>query len=366
MVEVNMTDFFSKYNCKIKKMEKPDFISLYRDHLMGIAILWIVFLHSEMSFGRFGFVSEVLSFIKDIGYIGVDILFFVSGFGLTIGWYRKKDTGISFYKRRFLRIMPTYWFFLSIYLIMMSLYGKTANLSNTSIYYTGLGFFVRRDEVGHWFVSAILLCYLIFPFFMHLFEKNKDKLRLVILIVTSCLLLAMSINLSTFLYTDMFSFLLIVILRLPAFFIGSLIGYIFLKKNNNFTYLFSIYFHIILTSFCFVTIGLICYLFSIDARWLYGLWWYPFVFGTFSFTFLLSILFEVLHKSLNPLFTLLEKMGRSSFELYFIHVLIFKFTNSLIFRYSLDIQEADFLRIFTIIISVFLSIIFHSIYAYLF
>lgn len=362
-----MFDIFSNLNSEIKKMEKSDFISLYRNSLMGIAILWIVFYHSGINFGKIGFLSYFCSFIKYTGYLGVDIFFFVSGFGLMASWYKKRPSILFFYKRRFLRIMPIYWFFLSIYLVLITLFGTPiTNLGTVFIYYTGFSFFISRTNNIHWFISAILLCYLIFPFFENYFQKNKNKLRFLIFIVTLCLTLAIILTASAFIFANKFSFLLIVILRLPAFFIGSLIGYIYIKRDNNFNYLFSIYLHVFFTFFCFVALALIYYFCSTDDRWLYGLYWYPFMLGSFSLTFLLSILLDILHTHHNYLLDFLDKIGRSSLELYFIHLLVFAFIGSkLIFNYFGILPGSNYLWIAAIFVSVILSNIFNSILSHL-
>ena len=278
----------SDLNLEVKKVEKYDYISLYRNSLMGIAILWIVFYHSNFNFGEVKNLSLFCSFIKSIGYLGVDVFFFISGFGLMTSWYKKKHSILYFYKRRFLRIMPIYWFFLTIYLFSITLFGTSVtSLGTILIYYTGFSFFISRTEYIHWFISAILLCYLIFPFFCINFQKNKNKMKFLIFVISSCLLLAIILTMSTFVFSDKFSFLLIVILRLPTFFMGALIGYIYVKKDNNYSYLFSIYPHIVFTFFCFVTLALIYHFYSAEDRWLYGLILVPIcirLFFTYFFT----------------------------------------------------------------------------------
>ena len=51
-------------------------LSVYRNELKGLAILWVVFFHARL--GLEGFLYQV----QRIGYGGVDIFFFMSGFGL--------------------------------------------------------------------------------------------------------------------------------------------------------------------------------------------------------------------------------------------------------------------------------------------
>ena len=75
-------------------------ISKYRTPLMGLATIWVSLFHFRcvMGVSPFGLFDAM-------GYGGVDIFLFLSGFGLYVGY---KNDIKYFYKRRFLRIYPTY------------------------------------------------------------------------------------------------------------------------------------------------------------------------------------------------------------------------------------------------------------------
>lgn len=86
-------------------------------YLRGIAALFIVLSHigykdRQYSLGTFNF---------DIGIIGVDIFFVISGF---IMYYVSLDKPnglpsiLSFFKHRIIRIIPLYWLLTSIALII--------------------------------------------------------------------------------------------------------------------------------------------------------------------------------------------------------------------------------------------------------
>jgi peptidoglycan/LPS O-acetylase OafA/YrhL len=311
-----MINIFSYIKPKVKKTETSDLIRLYRDSLMGIAILWVIFFNLDLDFGKSRFLSHFLSFTKYTGYLGVDIFFFISGFSLITGWCRKKYTFIFCYKRRFLRIMHMYWIFLNISLILCVV---AENLSIILINYTELGFLIR--DSGHWFINAILVCYLIFPLFSTGFQRSKTKKRLSIAIII-CLFLSILTTSSAFVFAKKFSFFLIFILRLPTFFIGCLIGYIYTNKNTYFNYLFLIYFHALFMLFCYISLALI-YSYSSEVRPLYSLYWYPFAFGSFLLTFLLCIFLNIFSKRVGYILTISGKIGKSILELYFIHFLVF-------------------------------------------
>lgn len=77
-------------------------ISKYRSELMGWAIVWIMMLH-------FTFTQiNPLGFLAQYGFAGVDIFMMVSGLGLFFSIDKNKSIG-RYYKRRILRIFPTYY-----------------------------------------------------------------------------------------------------------------------------------------------------------------------------------------------------------------------------------------------------------------
>ena len=76
-------------------------ISNNRSFLMGIAMLSIMLFHQSWIWGW----NPFFAFFHFFGNWGVDIFFFVSGFGLYYS-LNKDDNIVSFYKRRILRMLP--------------------------------------------------------------------------------------------------------------------------------------------------------------------------------------------------------------------------------------------------------------------
>ena len=91
--------------------------------LRGIAVLWVVIFHyATVRDSRFGdlFVawidsSRPLATIVRNGYLGVDLFFLITGFLLTLPWFkhslegRKPPSAREFYVRRARRILPAYY-----------------------------------------------------------------------------------------------------------------------------------------------------------------------------------------------------------------------------------------------------------------
>ena len=86
----------------IEVFMKLSLISKYRTHIMGAAMMWIMWFHSAYA-GK----SEVFHFIHNIGFFGVDMFLMVSGLGLYFSMRKSKSMG-EFYKKRAVRILPAY------------------------------------------------------------------------------------------------------------------------------------------------------------------------------------------------------------------------------------------------------------------
>ncbi len=88
------------------------------DGLRGIAILSVLFLHFGM-FQPQGHAEAALFRFFEMGWAGVDLFFVLSGFLITTILLKSKDATdyySRFYIRRFFRIFPIYYAFLSVFL----------------------------------------------------------------------------------------------------------------------------------------------------------------------------------------------------------------------------------------------------------
>ena len=77
------------------------YLSASRNELKGIAILWVVLFHAQLGLSGLGYQ------IQRIGYGGVDLFFFLSGFGLYHSLERSSDLR-GYLKRRCERLLPSY------------------------------------------------------------------------------------------------------------------------------------------------------------------------------------------------------------------------------------------------------------------
>lgn len=178
-------------------------ISSRRSELMGFAIILILIEHFQF-FGLFDYGD--LSFFASLGSIGVDIFLFLSGFGLWNGYSEKIRVG-TFYKRRFLRIIPSYLCLMILFDIIL-LHPEYILSPN--------------EWMGHlnnnWFIPFILLMYLIFP----LPSKIQRKWLYVPLCIACMLSISLTIVLIHYNRDNIHMVPMLMAQRIPIFFIGML------------------------------------------------------------------------------------------------------------------------------------------------
>ena len=288
-------------------------VSKHRSAIMGFAILWIMLFHLPVPTD-----FSAIDFIKSIGYGGVDVFLFLSGFGLYFSMSRKNFILKKYYKSRFFRIVPEFWFVLCVvFLVQM-------NFNLNSFYSlicraTTLGYWVKRyDDL--WFISCILLLYTIFPIYFRLFKKYGTKVSL--FFIGAGLSLILIYALTCIFFYDNKNFRGMIILtyaRIPIFFIGATFGY--WAKEGCSIVLTNKLKTIGITSAIVAVITLTCFMkFSHSLLQTCSLAYLPYIVITPVLCILLAIFFEK-WSILDKIFTI---MGLLSLELYLCHVYIYK------------------------------------------
>lgn len=190
-------------------------ISRERGSLMGIAILFIMLYHS-------GFVIETDAF--KWGDVGVEMFAVLSAIGVCFSLTHQ--TSVShFYKRRLLRILPAYFVVAAPYALYRH-FAYGASWGHVASVITGLSTF--RGDITFWFVSYILVCYLLTPLFLSV-KKTLDRpfaLTGIVIVVSYVLFLLLNRRISNcYLWC----------LRFPAFALGcDLYDYVMVGKNNDY------------------------------------------------------------------------------------------------------------------------------------
>lgn len=146
--QVMTTDFFEKQNVIYNS------IALRRKELMGIAILSVILYH-WFSWCKYGYL-DMFHYL----YIGVDVFLLLSGFGLCFSY--NKCNLPRFYRRRLLRVFPLFVVF-NLFLFLVSKDGF--DLKEFISVCTTMEFYNLHSSSKEWYISAILLLYLLFPLF---------------------------------------------------------------------------------------------------------------------------------------------------------------------------------------------------------
>lgn len=279
----------------------------FRNVWLGCAMVWIVLAHSG-----FKFPSELFTTIKAWGYGGVDICLFASGIGCYFSLEKDPDL-LRFWKRRISRLAPTYLPFILVWCLCRTM---TQGLSLPSFLGNLLGIqaLTTLGSSFNWYISALLLCYLLAPYLKMLADRLSTSGHSAIMV----LLLLLSVPF----WTD--DNYIIAVTRFPIFYAGILFarhchGGAQLSIKALFLFLAAT-----VLGFLFLSVS---YTRFSDYLWSYGLHWYPFLLITPGLCILISLACTILEKHhISRLFLKpLETVGRNSFEVYLVHAMLFEY-----------------------------------------
>ena len=271
----------------------------FRNEIKGFAILWVVFFHA-----RLGLEGSFLYEIQKIGYGGVDLFFFLSGFGLYHSLSRSADLG-DYFRRRVLRILPAYWPFCLVWLaVMLPLSG--VGMASAARTIAGnlfmVGYFSDAPVNLNWYLSAMLASLLLAPFLCSCLKEGKGYWKRAALLLIAAFALGLA-------FVD--HKLYMAVSRLPVFILGMIFAKPCAKSVKGLAAGLGAAF----------VIGLSALLFCFDRfpelLASYALYWHPFVLITPALCAGLGWFF-----SKCPRFVLLplRKLGEASFEIFLFNV----------------------------------------------
>ncbi len=285
----------------------------YRKIWMGFAILWVIFFH-------FGYKPpDPLAALQSSGYSGVDIFFFASGIGCYLSYSRDKNAA-AFIKRRFIRIMPTYFVFIVIwctYKVITDGMDFTTVLGNIFCVQDLTG----KDGSFNWYFGAMWIFYLLTPYFVAVADKIKKP--------AGCVLFCLLLVLFSFPFWNVKA-LIIIVTRLPVYFLGMYLA----KRSQVSDDKISLKFMLIATVLSIISMAafIVCYFKLHDELWNYGLWWYPFIITAPTICLYLSFISKQLEKKSvgQKILKAFSFIGNYTFELFLVHVFVFKEVSSMI------------------------------------
>ncbi len=147
------------------------------DGLRAIAVMLVVYHHAWGKRPPVGTAETIAHTVMELGWMGVDLFFVLSGFLITRILLRHRDAPNllkAFWWRRIVRIMPLYYSYLSVCFFVLPAFGihrfspgpraqfyYLTFLSNLWITFDGIG---KRQSVHLWSVSVEEQFYLFWPF----------------------------------------------------------------------------------------------------------------------------------------------------------------------------------------------------------
>ena len=288
-------------------------INKNRKLLFGIATLWIAWFHSfdliftvnqKITFLNLG---NLLSWIQLMGSCGVDIFLLLSGAGLYFSFSKNPDLP-SFWRKRFLRVFP------SSFIVALIIACFTWN-SNIWLFLAKISFldfyFCKTEDPVFWYVSAILLLYLLFPLFFRVIKKYRYW-GLALIIVIS-VIITMTVF---FLLPEMFYQWEVLLARIPVFATGIVLGQIIEKdvKISNVKALFICLFGLLYFLVTMISISAFPTEYNFIKHYLY-----------LPFSIFLVIIMSFVRSHIEVAFIVkpLEFLGIYSLEMYLIHQAIY-------------------------------------------
>lgn len=206
---------------KIPEIELAN-ISRYRGELMGLAMLFIILFHVELSRG------DMFYGLRRCGNVGVDMFLFLSGIGLWFSWM-KHPSAKHFFSRRFIRIIPAWIIMSSLFYIPDYLRGGGHSTSLWDLLTditVNLDFWMY-DELTFWYVPAIMMLYLFAPPYMKLISRHPIYRWLPLLMVVWCVMVEWVLPIH-----QAVGHLEIFWSRVPIFFIGINCGEMVRQKHK--------------------------------------------------------------------------------------------------------------------------------------
>ncbi len=294
-------------------------VSKYRSEVMGVAGIIIVIHHYLTSY-----LGEPYRF----GAVGVDMFMFTMGLGLFFSLTKSAENRTFlkslpyYFWRRFIRIIPT----LAVFLLTWSLWKYSnggfevkdflLNLSLTG-YWT-----LKYGKYFNWFVSGLLIFYLVAPIMFLAINKQRNKLlpTLIMFALLSLIVFNLKQTSEGKIYRS-----LIMIARLIPMCFGMLFGAycdkLPEKKEKTFTQIFFIFLFIV--GVIFYIVGEV--FFDDPNGFKFGYRWYSFGLIAPMMCVFISYIVSLASRLIDSASKILSFFGKISFELYLVHIFIIEY-----------------------------------------
>jgi len=280
-------------------------ISTYRTHLMGFAILGVMVGHIRATNpSLFGGVFDIIVHVFSHSLF-TETFLFLSGLGLYAS-FKNNNSVLQFYKRRLKRLFFPYLFIAGPFFIILDLICN-GNVLLFFSHISTLYFFFGGNYYGMWYISVILLLYLLYPFIHNFLYNTKGVVLIKLLFILFIILLLRIFIFST--YQDYYNDVEIGIDKISMFFVGS---YFMYKMKEGISVYDIICYSLIFILFLYLGIVRHIHFFIQDI-----------INCSVIISILLYTLLCYLLQKKKNLLSPIEWMGKYSLELYILHLLIY-------------------------------------------
>lgn len=159
-------------------------ISDYRAQLMGLATLGIIICHCP---ANNVLMPKILEYAMFTGKTGVALFFFLSGFGLFYSLSKNTYSIISWYKKRYIRLLVPYLLFCLFPGFIEALIDPNTDWLHYFAKFTFLSYWKYHD--CPWFLAVLIPLYAISPLLYRLIIRGNGKVTNWLLLLTPFTLL---------------------------------------------------------------------------------------------------------------------------------------------------------------------------------
>lgn len=199
-------------------------ISKYRNVLMGIQIILIIFFHFAEDCKTYDVRYEglIYYFYNYIRSSGVDLFLLLSGVGLYFSWEKKPDYK-SFMMKRYSRLLIPY---LLVAIPAWLWFDVIYNGENWLTFFkdvTFLSFFLDNTR-WFWYILMMAACYWLFIYIYNAVESSKDRISEYMRTAFLCLLCVTLLMMFQLYYKELYNSMNVALARFPAFIAGVSLG----------------------------------------------------------------------------------------------------------------------------------------------
>jgi peptidoglycan/LPS O-acetylase OafA/YrhL len=321
------------------------------DSLKGIGILGVVLVHCRIDTS-----NNIISNIVDNGARGVQLLFDINAF-LIFNSLSKIDLNkkniLNWWKNKFLRLIPLYWFFTIVHLLVFGIgeryfLGPLPKVSFLNIvcnlfFLHGFNPYYINSINANWFMADLAMFYIIAPFLYKIINSlEKAIYSIVITTIGGYILMHFALNINVISVEGIWQDYVKIIsfpAELPIMLLGILAYYIYwaIKDKVENKRLFS---------YIIVFFSLFCMLSYIAEKNYFILFNNIYSFGILFTLIVISQLVYPMSIIRNVVF---EILGKHSYGIYLSHIIVLKYVN--IMLGDIDLKKSIVRFILVIFIS---------------